>query len=70
MVASLLQIEDGVGRISLGKEGIFGRQLDDSAAQAGVGKEGCEIEFRLFQLNHSGSSFRLRPVRRGHWRGS
>ncbi len=42
--AAFLEVEDGVGGGSLGKDGGFGFELDDLASYTGVGKEGRRIE--------------------------
>jgi hypothetical protein len=47
-----LQIEDGVGRVSLQKERLLGRQLDDSPPQPSARKKRFGIKGGFFQLNH------------------
>ena len=58
--AAFLEIEDRVRRISLRKEGLLGRQLDDSSPQAGARQKGGRIKRLAFHAQPSiKSSFRM-----------
>src|ERR1700677_347495 len=50
--AAFLQIKNRVRGISLGKEGILRRKLDDSSTQASARQKGGGIESGLFKVNH------------------
>jgi len=57
--AALLKIEDAVRRVSLGKEGLFWLQIDNSSTKAGVGQKGQAIRC-LHVRNFDGDSFTKR----------
>src|ERR1035441_8492084 len=44
---ALLQVEDGVGWIPLGEEGLPFLQFDDFSAEAGLGQESGKIKYRV-----------------------
>jgi hypothetical protein len=52
LCAAFLKIKDRVCGISLRKEGILWRQLDDSSPQAGARQKGGGIESGLFKFNY------------------
>jgi hypothetical protein len=49
---AILEVENRVCRISLRKENLPGRQLDNSSSQAGAGQEGLNIKHGLIKLYH------------------
>ena len=56
--AAFLKIKNRVCGISLRKESVLRRQLDDFSLQSGARQKGGGIEFGLFKLNHGRASLR------------
>jgi hypothetical protein len=56
LCAAILEIEDGIRRVSLRKERFPGHQFHDFPPQASMGEEGGGIKCRLFELNHLNAS--------------
>jgi hypothetical protein len=60
-----LQIEDRIRWISLRKEGLLGRQLNDSAPQTGARQKGGYIKRRFIEHNHPASLLSVSISARG-----
>src|SRR5271165_173285 len=62
LCAPRLEIKNRVRGISLRKEGLLRRQLEDLSTEAGARQEGGGIEFWLFKLNHGRASLPWGPL--------
>src|SRR6185437_16142758 len=59
--AALLQVEDGVGGISLRKERLFWLELDNFSSQSGSGEKGLDVKPGHLQFGHLKCSFSVPP---------